>query len=44
MFMLFFIYSYTLLDSPTGNYEIPGTHGTQVRVILGGMASGNFMI
>lgn len=34
------LFSYTILDNKFGQYEIPGTHGTQIRVVLGGMASG----
>jgi hypothetical protein len=32
--------AYTLADNNFGTYEIPLTHGLQIRVILGGIASG----
>ena len=34
------IYRYTYMDNKVGKYEIPLTHGLQIRVVLGGLVSG----
>lgn len=41
IFILIFKFKrYTLLDNDIGKYEFPLAHGLQLRVILGGIASG----